>query len=167
MKQFKILSLAILLSFAVTGLAFSAQIPDITQPTTGNEAWNMQVFNNSGAALDAGDVVIWDIDSSTNDEFMYVDTTETAGTGPIAGVVLDTIGISETGTITVYGYATVDTAPRTVTGRGTAMTTSATTGSAQAIVFGAGETYVLGHSLVATSSGSTIVFVNPSLIIDD
>lgn len=160
MKQFKILSLAILLSFVMTGLAFSAQIPDITQPSTGNEAWNMQVFNNSGAVLDAGDVVIWDIDSSTGDEFMYVDTTETAGTGPIAGVVLDTIGISSTGTITVYGYAVVDTQPGNgATGPGTPMTTSGTTGDARSDVSATHR--ILGYSLVATSSGSTIVFVVP------
>lgn len=160
MKKLKLFSLAILLSFVVIGFAFAAQIPDITQPSTGNESWSMQVHNNSGAALDDGDVVIWDIDSSTGDDDMYITTTSTKGTGPIAGVVKGSIAIGDVGTIVVYGYATVDTVGAgEAGGRGTPMTTSGTTGSVTTDA--AAGNYILGDSVVATSSGSTIVFVNP------
>lgn len=159
MKYLRNLSLALLLSFVIAGFAFSAQIPDITQPKTGPEAWSMSVYNNSGAALDAGDIVIWDIDSSTGDNDMYVTTTTTPGTGPIAGVVKRAIGIAEEGSIVIYGVTSVDTVG-SISGVGSPITTSGTIGSATS-VSGAGI-HTLGHSLATTSSGSTQVFVNPT-----
>ena len=156
----RILSLVILLSFIVTGIAFSAQIPDVTQPASGPEKWQMSVFNNSGAALDDGDLVIWDVGSSTGDDDMYVTTSTTAGTGPIAGVVEGSIAIASTGSITVYGVTNVDTDGGGVTGAGTNMTVGSQTGTATTIGSRT-NAHLLGVSVAATASNSTQIFVNP------
>lgn len=164
MKRLKILSLAVLLSFVMIGFAFSAQIPDVTQPQAGSEKWSMSVFNNSSSALDDGDIVIWDIDSSTGDAFMYVNTTATANTGPIAGVVQGAISAKSVGSITIYGLDTVDVISTfSSSGPGQVITTSGTTGSGQA--GGSTSDYIVGHlqQSVTLGAGSAVIFVNPGM----
>ena len=66
--------LAGLLCLFVTSSASAANIPLVTSPSDGGEKWLMNVYNNSGSALDEGDIVVWDIDASTGDDYMYVTT---------------------------------------------------------------------------------------------
>lgn len=148
-----------LVTIGFTGVALAAGIPEVTSPRDSSEYWTMKVYNNASADLDAGDVVIWDIDSSTGDNDMYVTTTTTQGTGPVAGVVLNAITDGDVGTIVVYGVTTVDTDPTAGVGAvGIPMGTSGVVGNAQPCD---AADYYLGFSLVATSSNSTTVFVCP------
>jgi len=103
-----ILLIAILLVFSVsTSQAFFM----IADPITTEGAANVKVpvHNNSGTALDEGDVVVWDVGSSTGDNDLYVTTTTTADTGLVAGVVSQGgIAVGDQGSIVVYGLAQCD-----------------------------------------------------------
>ena len=67
MKKF-VIFLAILLLVSFTGMAESQLFVD---PTAGPEVWVTSVYNNSGGALSAGSIVVWDIASSTGDNDNY------------------------------------------------------------------------------------------------
>ena len=119
---------AVLLVFAVTGAQAYFTIAD---PKTTEGAANVKVpvYNNSGGALDEGDVVVWDIVSSTGDNDLYVTTTTTANTGLVAGVVSQGgIASASSGSIVVYGLAQCDLAPPGSAGGGL-LCTSATAGA--------------------------------------
>ena len=73
--------------------------------TDGQGSVVVPVYNNSGSALSAGDVVVWDIDASPGDNDLYVTTTTTAETALVAGVVYKDIAAGEDGSIVVYGFA--------------------------------------------------------------
>lgn len=108
MKKYLLSLIALLF---LCGVSFAAAIPDSMEPQTGGpELWFLDVYNNGSTTLDAGDVVIWDGDSSTGDNDNWVTTTTTADTYLVAGVVYpDDIVASGSGTIVIRGPVPVDT----------------------------------------------------------
>lgn len=139
-------------------MASSAQAWFATEPKAANGSGqvSISVFNNAGAALDAGDVVIWDIGASTGDDDLYVTTTTTVETGLVAGVVWPN-GISDgnTGTIVVYGQAQCD----LITGIASSglLCSSATAGSGRACT-NAQYRYAIANT-AAIVSGQAACFV--------
>lgn len=109
-KMKKTLHLLLMLSI-MTMFAGVSQAHEIWQePQNGGPASaKIAVYNNSGSALDEGDVVVWDVGSSTGDDDLWVTTTTTTDTELVAGVVgAGGIGVAGTGSITIYGHAQCD-----------------------------------------------------------
>ena len=105
----KKLLLSLVAILALAGVALAANIPSVVDPQNGPETWLTAVYNNSGSTLDVGDVVVWDIGSSTGDDDNYVTTTTTASTQIVAGVVYPAaIAAASTGSIAIKGIATCD-----------------------------------------------------------
>ena len=109
MKSSKLFLLTALLLVSMTGLSeafFGAVSPEATN---GQANVTIPVFNNSSGTLDAGDVVILDVDASTGDNDMYVTTTTTADTNLVVGVVWPSSILDQTdGSVVVYGMAECD-----------------------------------------------------------
>lgn len=106
-KRLSFLLVAVLAVFT----ASSAQAWFATEPKAANGSGQVaiSVYNNASADLDAGDVVVWDLDASTGDNDLYVTTTTTVETGLVAGVVWPAaISDGNTGSIVVYGQAECD-----------------------------------------------------------
>ncbi len=118
------------------------------------------VFNNSGVALDTGDVVIWDVGSSTGDNDLYVTTTTTSNTGLVAGVVSSAIGISSSGSIIVYGFAEcdIDSTPRGNVVNGTILCTSGTAGDGEPCLDD-NQSYAIANATIAAGAQGNC-FVN-------
>jgi hypothetical protein len=105
------IKLFLLLALSMTMFAGVAQSHEIWQePQNGGPASvKIAVYNNSGSALDEGDVVVWDVGSSTGDDDLWVTTTTTVDTEIVAGVVgSGGIGIGGVGSITIFGHAQCD-----------------------------------------------------------
>jgi len=100
---------ALLVIASGANMAHAIGIPNVEDPKGGPAVWTVPVYNNSGSTLDVGDVVVWDIGSSTDDDDNYVTTTTTADTALVAGVVYrNDIAAGDTGTIVVHGVVDVD-----------------------------------------------------------
>ncbi len=107
MKKLLSFLFAALLLTTLTGAVLAHTIAYDPQSTMGNIA--VPVYNNSGAALAAGDVVVWDIGSSTGDDDAYVTTTTTADTSIVAGIIWPaTINAGNTGSMVIWGLAQCD-----------------------------------------------------------
>lgn len=157
MRKFLFILFALL--FCV-GVASAANIPSVVNPTEGPELWITQVYNNSGGTLDVGDVVIWQIGSSTGDDDNYVTTTTTAQTYIVAGVVWPVdIGATNSGTIVIRGPVAVDDDGRGLNDAGGLACTSGTAGAATSCTSAPQANF--GIVTQAGASGSAIVFVNP------
>ena len=161
----KILGLSlILLLFA--GVSFATNIPKVTAPESTSEVWLAEVYLNSSTAADDGDVLIWDIDASTGDEFMYVIQTTTANTGPIAGVAYGDISANSVGRIVIWGQYDVDLsgANGAAGGIGNPIITSTTSGAGNPVTTG-GSIYHVGYLLESTTKTSTTAsaFIDPGL----
>lgn len=102
MKKFIIVALAVMLMAAP---AFAISVKSVTNDfATGTSADHEQVlakvYNNTGAALAKGDVLVWD---PTNDDGRSV--TKCNGIGQVvAGVANEAIAASTWGDMLVYGY---------------------------------------------------------------
>ena len=115
MKQLKVLSLAVLLIFAMTGLAFATGIPQTNWPKNLPTVWTEQVYNGSGADIATQRVVEWDFDTSDSkdnefdDMCPWVQTTDATDDIWTAGVTLSEQGIANgaVGTIIIKGPAVV------------------------------------------------------------
>jgi len=151
MKKLFLTLLAILL---ITGIASAAGIPYYVDAKTGPEVWITSVYNNSGGTLDVGDVVVWDISSSTGDNDNYVTTTTTASTFLVAGVVypLDIAAANE-GTIAIMGPVAVDCASTVAAGE--RICSSGAAGEATDVQCHVGDAF--GYALTASSSSSCMV----------
>jgi len=91
--------LLVVFMLSMTGLVQAQQAVD---PMAGPEVWVTSVYNNSGTALSSGDIVVWNISSSTGDNDNYITTTTTEDTVLVAGIVYpESIGIGKTGSIAV------------------------------------------------------------------
>ena len=103
----KKLFLFLLLSiFVASGVQAS---PYAYDPTNGPSALIVPVYNNSGGALDEGDVVVWDTDASSGDDDFYVTTTTTADTDLVAGVVASGgCATASTCNLVIWGIAQCD-----------------------------------------------------------
>ena len=162
MKKFRLFLLAALLIVSITGLAKAQTIA--CDPLNGPCFEAQSVYNNSGNTLDVGDVVVWDIGSSTGDNDNYVTTTPTTGTFLVAGIVYPiAIAASSSGSIVTYGEVAVDTVTDgTAPAAGSALCTSGTAGAARACAgTGAQTSFSFGHATAVSSSGSVTAFVNP------
>lgn len=157
MRKFILCLLAILL---VSGVAFATSIPQTEDPKAGPSVWLKPVYNNSGAALSAGDVVVWDIGNSTGDNDNYVTTTTTAGTYLVAGVVYPSgIAIADYGTIAVKGVVSTNvTNGFQAAGGGAIACTSGTAG--KAVACATSDAANFGFSTGAQSSGAALICVN-------
>ena len=110
MKKFSLL-FALLAVLMIAGVAFSHQITaDPYDSDAGGSTILVPVY--SAGALDVGDVVVWAIDDSTagtDDNDLWVETTTTADTAIVAGVVWPSaIAAGGTGSIAIYGMAECD-----------------------------------------------------------
>ena len=123
------------------------------------------VYNNSGADLTSGTIVVWDSTGADSTLGAYVTTTTSADSNLAAGVVVsDTILSGGVGTICVYGPVFALYANSTDGSTDTAGTAIGTTTVAGQFGNGTG----LGCILGAVSAGDTAdrvrvkIFVNPS-----
>jgi hypothetical protein len=128
MKKLFFVLLAILL---IAGNAFAISIPQSESGTTGPAVVTIPVYNNLGSTMDAGDVAIWDIGSSTGDNDNWVTTTSTADTYLVACVVYPSdIAAGDVGTCAIRGVVPVDMSTTGVGAAGSVLCTSTTAGSA-------------------------------------
>lgn len=102
------------LAILFLGLAFNVHatsIPDATEPKEGGpNLWLESVYVTTGAtALDVGDVVCSDMDTSTGDDDQWVEQCAAADTYNVVGVVWPVgIGAGGTGTIVIRGPVQTD-----------------------------------------------------------
>ena len=114
MKLLRSLLLSALLTLSVTGAVQAANITSFFEPQQGiAEVWTTEVFFNYDVSLteslSAGDLVVWDIGSSTGDDNNWVVATSTADTFLVAGVVYPAaIGSGLAGSIAIRGIVDVD-----------------------------------------------------------
>lgn len=128
-------------------------------PTNGPAAIHVPAYNNSGSALDQGDVVIWDIDASTGDDDFYVTTTTTAETSLVAGVVgSGGCAAASSCSIVVWGIAQCDTDAGGVGEMGP-LCTSSTAGAGQACT-NSDAAYGIA-SVAVVGAGQDDCFINP------
>ena len=107
MKKLFILIAILLICSVSTSQAFFT----IADPQNAELGANVKipVYNFSSSALGEGDVVVWDVGNSTGDNDLYVNTTTTASTALVAGVVSQGgIAAKSAGSIIVYGLAQCD-----------------------------------------------------------
>ena len=155
-KLFSMLFLAALLLSG--GLAHAISIPVGEDAKGGPAIWTIPVYNNSGSTMDAGDVAVWDIGSSTGDNDNYVTTTTTADTTIVAGVIYpQDIAAGDTGTMAVHGTVLVDASGIGLNSVGGPVCSSATAGAARSCV-----TNASAFALVTAVSDGTnaTVFIN-------
>ncbi len=166
----KILTLAILFSFMITGLAFATQIPQSVDPQNEPTVWTEQVFNGSGAAIATGIVVEWDHDvsdpsGSFNDDMLpFVQTVGTDEGIWTAGVTLINKGISnnETGSIIIWGPAIVDNGSNSINAN--ELVGSDNAGKVQDWTGGGTDESTLGVAIKSghgTIPSFSIIFVDP------
>ena len=123
-------------------------------PTDGPEVWTVPVY--SAGALDVGDVVVWTVDDSTGDNDYWVETTTTAETGIVAGVVFpNAIAAGGKGTIAVRGVVDVDCVSVVAGGPICA------SGTAGAATHCAANKNSFGHATETCGLGTGKAFINP------
>ena len=154
MKRVLLVGLTLLFLAGVSEAHFKGAMSP--KSTNGSASEKITIFNNSGSALDRGDVVVYDFDNSTGDDDLYVTTTTTADTLLVAGVVWSNdIAIGDEGSIVVWGFAQCDIAGHFGEGVTSVqpICTSTTAGSGRACQSGnAGASYAI--SALDISAGS-------------
>lgn len=154
-KYLNILFAALLSISVMTGVA-NAQI-SIDPDTSGFIAETVSVYNNSASTVSKSDVVVWDIDASTGDDRFYINTTTTADTALVAGIVWPAdIAAGARGSIAIWGIVqcTVDDDGADEAGP---LCTSATAGEAQSCT---DDSFSFGHATVDTVGGTGDCFVH-------
>ena len=153
MRKLFITCLAVLFMASV---AYAASIPWIVDARNQKEIWTTVVYNNSSGDLAIGDVVVWDIGSSTGDDDNYITTTTTANSPIVAGVVYPAAILDgDTGTIAIYGPVDVDySSAETVAD---VVCTSGTAGEGGDCT---GDYYGFGTVMEATDPGKTFIKIN-------
>lgn len=126
-----LLILALLLLGATKSYAIA--IPEAENPAEGPALWIVPVYNaEASTTLDVGDVVVWDIGSSTGDNDNYVKSTTTADTALVAGVIYGAdIAAGGVGNMVVHGVVDVDSLTTSMNTVGGLACTSTTGGSAK------------------------------------
>ena len=151
--------LAVLMALLVTGLAQAHELA--YDPLTGLSYISVPVYNNSGGDLDAGDVVVWDISSSTGDNDAYVTTTTTADTAIVAGVIWPkTIGTGLEGSMVIWGLAECDVSSVGVVAGGPVCTASSSAGNGDQCTTVALESNKYAIANTTGSSSQISCFVN-------
>ena len=161
MKKF-LFSLFLAVSLFGVTTSYALECAQSPEPQNGGaENCVTSVYNNSGAALDDGDVVVWDVGSSTGDNDNWVTTSTTADTYLVAGVVEGSIGVADSGFITVRGVTNVDT--QTVGGLNTVnglACTSTTAGAAKSCATVEAANFGIVTTVGASSSANVCVYCN-------
>jgi len=148
--------LSLLVALFLVSVAHAVNIPRVMDPKNQAEVWTTPVYNNSGKELTVGEVVVWDIGSSTGDNDNYVTVTTSADTALVAGVVWPAaIPTAGTGSIAIYGFVDVDmySAAETVAD---IICTSTTTDKAADCTT---DTYGFGYVMEAADPGKTFINV--------
>ena len=162
MQKARLFLFACLLSLSMTWQVFAHEVATNPQTTEGTAFTVVPVYNNSASTVSAGDVVIWDIDASTGDNDLYVNTTTTADTHLVAGIVYPgDIATNVTGAIVIYGIVTVNTESAGDITTDTALCTSTTAGKVGSCAPNNSGEVKLGHALAAESGGTVAAFINP------
>lgn len=105
MKKLFLLLLAVLL---IAGTAWAISFPGSEDAEEGPYVWTVPVYNNSGASLSVGTLVVWQFTSSTGDDDNYVTTSTDTDTFLVAGIVYpNAIAATDSGTIAVHGVVDV------------------------------------------------------------
>ncbi len=153
MKKFLFLALALL---SLVGVVHAQQIA--VDPKDSSGAYiTVPVYNNSGSALDAGDIVVWDIDASTGDDDLYVTTTTTSDTHIVAGIVWPGgIAAGDSGSVAIWGMVQCDVRAVTGVGENGPLCTSATAGDSDTCT---NEAANFGFATVAGAGSQLDCFV--------
>ena len=160
MRKFFLCLLAVLL---ISGTAYAVSMPQVEYSKEGPGVWLVPVYNNDSTDLAAGDVVVWDIGSSTGDDDNYVVDTTTANTVIVAGVIWPkTIAVGDSGTMAIRGaikcdVITVGTTPgisHIYVEGGSMLCTSGTAGEAHACPWGS-EGLSFGYAINAADGATT------------
>jgi len=155
MKKFTFILVALLV-VSFSGLAIAANVPGAVDPKNGPEVWITEVYNNT-TALTAGDVVVWDISSSTGDNDNYVTTTTTEDTQLVAGIVWPVgIAAADTGSIAIRGV--VDCDINGATSAGAILCTADTAGESKNCEV---DHFAFGHALASGTNTTVKCYVNP------
>ncbi len=167
----KILTLAVLFSFVITGLAFATQIPQAVDPKNAATVWTEQVYNGSGSAIATGVVVEWDHDTADpsgtffDDMAPYVKIVGTDESVWTAGVTLTdgAIANGEVGTIIIWGPAVVDNGTNVIVAG--QIVGSDNAGKVQDWTGGADNEKMLGVGIKAGARipSFSIIFIDPTL----
>jgi len=160
MKKYLYIFLTVMLLLSFTGLA-QAQIA--VDPKDGPEVWVTSVYNNSSSTVSRGDIVIWQISSSTGDNDNYITTTTTADTVLVAGIVYPAdIATKKTGSIAVRATG-IQVNTKGAPGAGAELCTSGTAGEAQTCSE-AGDPNRVGFctsaNTTSSSEGSCIAYIS-------
>ena len=148
MKKYLFIVLAVLLMASV---ANATVVPGAVDAKAGPEVWVTSVYNNSGGSLAEGDLLVWQIGSSTGDDDNYVTTTTTADTHLVAGVVYKAaIATASRGLMALKGVAPIDVLGSVVDG--SILCSSATAGEAGVC---SDDAYAIGHA-VASGDNTTV-----------
>ena len=155
MKKFLFVLLAVLL---IAGSAQALSIPQSEDAKAGPGISLRPVFNNDTTTLSAGDVVVWDIGSSTGDNDNYVIDTATADTYIVAGVVWpNSIPAKSRGHIAVHGVVDCDIVANGVQ-TGGLICSSTTEGEGQTC--GVNDAaYAIATAVIANTTGKCLVIV--------
>lgn len=140
------------------GVSYAANIPDVVNPYDGGPSpWVDSVYNNSGSSLSVGDLVVWDVASSTGDDDAWVTTTTTANTNLVAGVVWPkAIAAGDRGSIVIRGPVTVNTSGNHAAGDG--LCSSGTAGKV-GVCSSAITGNRIGFAVAGDSSGTVKAFL--------
>lgn len=160
----KMMSVMLAVLLLASGQAFALQISSDGNRGDANRIYTA-VFNDSGAALTSGTVVVWDTgtDETTIQLGSYVNTTTTADNNLAAGVVQsDTILNQGIGTIQIYGPREALFAKTTDSGTQTAGTAVGTTTVAGQFGTGTGLGVILRDVGEGPDGENEYIFINPS-----
>lgn len=150
------------LAVLLLGLAFdvnAASIPVSIEPKEGGgDIWLLDVYvDTASTAIDAGDVVCWNMDASTGDDDNWVEQCGAADTYLVAGVAYPGgVAAGERGTIAIRGPVPVDVLNGLNTVNGLACS-SGTGGAAKSC-----DTQAANFGIVTqvAASGTAVVCVN-------
>lgn len=152
----KLLIAAAILLF-IGSFAIAANIP-IVDPETDPKPVITAVYNPGASSIAAGQVVCWAGDGSTGDDKNHIDTTCGTDAWHVAGVVYPSaIGATSSGTIAIYGVASVSL--RENVAAKTMLCATSTAGKASAC---AERAYAFGETTEAGSSNAadTMLYVS-------
>ena len=150
------LALAMLL---IGSVAYGHQISSDPAGNMTSQFPGVQIDVYAAAAVDAGDVVVWDVGASTGDNDAWVATTTTADTGLVAGVIWpNDIAAGNSGSMVIYGMAECDTAGGGIADDGLLCTT-ATAGAGDDCASTDGSGSYAASTAAAATSGQVKCFV--------
>jgi len=154
--------LSIIFALCLFGLCVSPamaffQVAD-PQNSDGAPSEKVPVHNDAANAetLDAGSVVVWDIDASTGNNDLYVATTTTASTSLVAGVIWpNDIAAGNSGSMVVYGFAECDVSTTEGAAANSILCTGVTAGDGAGCTIASDEAHGYALTQEAASGGTS------------